>query len=183
MRMVRERYLFFGPPTPYLVLVAACIFGGLFMIIYGVAANPYWSFVGLMVLLAGLWGMIALQWITFDLKQRTYLRRDGASATTKLARGGIEQLECLFLLAEERPSLGNLAGRNITYRIVLQWRGMNLPSMILLQDYRVIPSGAPLQYAADPLFQVATRIGGWTKLPVVPHAHVSISDPIRGRRP
>lgn len=181
-RFVRERYLAFGPPDSYLFLVFGCVLGGFAMVVYGKFTAPYWMFVGLMVFVAGIWGALCLQWIAFDLRANTYTRRDGSSAATRFLKGGTEELEAFFVLAEERPSLGQLApGRTITYRIVAQWRGMRVPSMIVEQDYRSIPSGAPINYAVGPILARANAFGQAIRVPVVDHSHVNTHNPIPTR--
>lgn len=179
-RFIRERLLVFAPPNAYLVLVAACLVIGLMMILIGLASDGYWLFVGCMVVFAGCWGAISLNWITFDVRNRTYTRRDGASRYTKFAKGSLNDLEAIFVLAEDRPSLGQLMtfDRSVVYRIVLQWHGLRLPSLILEQDYRAVPKQAPLNAGADFTLLNAARYAEALGLPLVNHTHVSVSNPV-----
>jgi hypothetical protein len=179
-RFMRERYLVFAPPNRYLGLVGACFFGGLILIVTGISAGAYWMFVGTMVTVAGVWGALSLNWLAFDLRDRTYARRDGAASSTRYAKGSLDELEALFVLAEDRTSFGKLMTREraVTYRIVLQWKGMRLPSVILEQDYRAVPANMPLVNGAATSLMAAERYGRALSIPVVNHAHVSVSNPI-----
>lgn len=178
-RFVRERYLAFGPSNAYLFLVFGCVLLGFAMVVYGKFTTAYWMFVGLMVFFAGIWGALCLKWIAFDLRACTYTRRDGTSAATRFLRGGIEEIEALFVLSEERPSLGQiLPGRSVTYRIVVQWRGLRVPSMILEQDYRAVPPGVPINFAVGPSLQRAQAYGKALRVPVVDHSHANTHNPI-----
>lgn len=179
-RFLLERHLIFAPPNAYLCLVAGCVFGGVVLILLGLATGVYWLFVGAMVFGAGVLAALSLNWIAFDIREKTYTRRDGAAHATRFARGSFSDLEAIFVLAESRPSIGHMVtvGHAVTYRIVLQWLGLRLPSVILEQDYRALPPGAPLGYAAATSIASAENYARALRLPVVNHTHVSVSNPI-----
>ena len=99
---------------------------------------------------------------------------------TRFVRGSFQELEAVFVLAESRPSMGDLMTRHhsVTYRIVLQWLGLRLPSMILEQDYLAVPHQAPLGAGAAITLATAERYGRALGVPVVNHTHVSITKPV-----
>jgi hypothetical protein len=179
-RFLRERYLVFAPPPRYLVLVVGCVLAGLLMIVFGLATGGYWVFVGAMVTVAGVWGALSLNWIAFDLREKTYARRDSAGSVTRYARGALAELEAIFVLAESRASVGQVVtwDRAVTYRLVLQWHALRLPSLILEQDYRAIPGKAPLSYGAGTALALGEKYAKALGVALVNHSHVSVSNPV-----
>lgn len=180
-RFIRERVLLFGPPTPYLLLVGVCLLIGLYFIL---TRQPYWVFVGAMIFFAGIWGMSSLDWLAVDLRRGTYARKWGAGFGARVHRGSVEQLEAIFLLAEERfVSVGAVVsgGRSATYRIVLQWRGFLLPSLVVEQDYRSVPPGAGLEVGAAWLRARAESYARALRLPMVDHSSRHIANPVPAR--
>lgn len=176
-----NKRLVFAPSNGYLALIGGCIIGGLLLVlsyVFGLAEGFVELMTGLLVFLAGVWAAFSLQWIGFNLREGIYARKTGPAFAPRLTRGSKRELEAIFLLSEERLSLGQLAGRTVTYRLVLQWHGLTQPSMILEQDYRSIPNGAPLNYGAGPLMQKAARYASAIGVTVVDHSHVSTSNPI-----
>ena len=86
--------------------------------------------------------------------------------------GSFKDLEVIFLLAELRLLGG------VTYRLLLQWRGHKEPPMVLQQDYRSIPPGQPLNYAAGPMYHLGAKAAGLLGIPIVDQAHVSNPCPV-----
>ena len=177
-----NKRLVFAPGPPYLWLVGGCTFGGLFLTLLGFLGiiDGFFVFVGLMICGAGIWGALSLEWIGFNLRERIFARKTGAGRAMRLYRGSMNDLEAIFVLSEDRLSVGTMVtmGRVITYRIVLQWRGMALPSMIVEQDYKSVPPGAPINMGVGPLMQKAARYGAALGVPVVDHSHVSTPNPV-----
>jgi hypothetical protein len=129
---------------------------------------------GAAVFAAGTWGALSLQWISFNLRERVYTRRQGPGLLPKNSRGSFKDLEVLFLLAEERL----LMGRAVTYRLFLVWRGNKEPGMVLQQDYRALPFNAPLNMNAGPLFHLGTKAANALGIPLADHAHVPNPCPV-----
>lgn len=175
-RFVGEnKYLIFAPAKEYLWLVGACILGGFAVVLYGmIGFSFYWICLGLAVLFAGTWGALSLQWISFNLRERVYTRRQGPGLLPRTTRGSFKDLEVLFLLAEERY----LVTRNVTYRLLLQWQGHREPPMVLQQDYRQLGMGQPLNGGAGPLFHLGAKAAQALGIPLADHAHVSNPCPV-----
>jgi len=147
------------------------------LVLVGILTGFYWTFVGLMILIAAIWAALSLNWIAFDVREQTYARRDSVVGHMK---GSFQELEALFVLAETGLSVGRTVslGRSVIYRLVLQWHGMSLPSIILEQDYRSLSLGAPLGSAAGHTLQTAERYAKSLGVPLVNHTHVSVSNPV-----
>jgi hypothetical protein len=170
-----NKYLIFAPGKEYLLLVGACILGGLGCTVWGMAEHSfYFTGLGAAVFAAGVWGGLSLQWISFNLRERVYTRRQGPGIFPKTSRGSFKDLEVLFLLAEERL----LMGRQVTYRLYLQWRGNKEPGMVLQQDYRALLYGHPLNAHAGPLFHLGSRAATALGIHLVDQAHVSTPCPV-----
>ncbi len=170
-----NKYLIFAPAKEYLWLVAACVFGGACVGAWGlVSQSEYWAFVGVAVCMAGIWGAASLHWISFNLREHVYTRRQGPGLFPRTTRGSFKDLEVIFLLS----SLGVLPG-HITYRLLLQWRGHKEPPMVLQQAYFTLAPGMPLNYGAGPLFHLGTKAAQAMGIPLADHAHVSSPNPVR----
>ncbi|MFI5386360.1 MAG: hypothetical protein ACHQ50_09590 [Fimbriimonadales bacterium] len=169
-----NKYLIFAPAKEYLLLVGACVAGGLACTVYGMAGQSfYFICLGLAVLGAGIWGAASLHWISFNLRERVYTRRQGPGLFPRTTRGSLNDLEVIFLLAEQRLIAGH-----VTYRLLLQWRGHKEPPMVLQQDYRAIPQGQPLNFAAGSLYHLGAKAANVLGIPIADHAHVSSPNPV-----
>lgn len=170
-----NKYLIFAPAKEYLLLVGGTIAAGLVCTGWGVATMEfYFVFVGLMILFAGIWGALSLQWISFNLRERVYTRRQGPGLLPRTSRGSIDHLEAIFLVAEERF----LVSRQVTYRLFLQWKGYKEPGMVLQQFYFMLGSGQPLNAGAGPLFHLGSKAAQALAIPIVDHAQVSTPCPV-----
>ena len=170
-----NKYLIFAPAQQYLWLVAICVFGGMGLALYGLMNGAmYWIFVGLMVCAAGGWGALSLQWISFNLRERGYTRRQGPGLLPQTTRGSFNDLEVLFLLSEERF----IVSRTVTYRLFLQWKGGKERGMILQQDYRPVQPGQPLNWAAGPMYHLGAKSANALGIPIVDNAHMTAPCPV-----
>ena len=169
-----NKYLVFAPAKEYLWLVAACVFGGALVGVWGVAVQSfYWTCVGVAVCMAGIWGAASLHWISFNLRERVYTRRQGPGMFPKTTRGSFNDLEVIFLLAGQHL----LAGK-ITYRLLLQWRAHKEPPMVLTQTYFMLGPGMPTNAGAGPLFHLGTKAGQALGIPLVDNAHFLSANPV-----
>ena len=189
-----NKRLIFAPAKEYLALVGICFVGGAALCLDGlIIGSQYWSLVGAAVSLGGVWAALSLQWISFDVRRSTrmpsegpgrsgerldagtYLRRQGPGTLfPKTTRGSISDLEAIFLLAEEQ----HLFRRQVTYRLVLQWKHMAQTSMVLQQDCRGLAPGAPLSSGGGRLGQVGLRAATMLGLHYVDHSFVHTANPI-----
>jgi hypothetical protein len=170
-----NKYLIFAPAQEYLWLVGGCVLGGLGGVVYGmVGRSIYPTFVGSMIFAAGSWGALSLQWISFNLRERVYRRRQGPGFFPHTTTGSFNDLEVLFLLAEERY----IVTRQATYRLYLQWRGNREPGMVLQQDYQNIPAGYPLNSGAGRMFHLGVKAANALGIPFVDQAHIPAPCPV-----
>lgn len=170
-----NKYLIFAPAQEYLWLVGGCVLGGSACALYGVVEQSlYFTCLGLAVLSAGIWGGLSLQWISFNLRERVYRRRQGPGLFPKTTRGSFNDLEAIFLLAEERIMLN----RQATYRLLLQWKAHKEPPMVLQQTYFALTPGYPLNQGAGPLYHLGAKAGQLMGIPIVDNAHFSSPNPV-----
>jgi hypothetical protein len=170
-----NKYLIFAPAKEYIWLVGSCVGGGLLCTLWAMWAQSfYFICVGLAVAAAGTWGALSLHWISFNLRERVYTRRQGPGMFPKTTRGSFNDLEVIFLLSEERF----LVARHVTYRLLLQWRGGKEPSMVLQQMYFAVPAGYPLNQGAGPLYHLGMKAAAALGVPLSDQAHVSSPNPV-----
>lgn len=180
-RFQGERWLAFLPPPIYLGLVGACVIFGPSMAIYGLffeVASFYpewWQMVGLLVTGAGILAALALQSVTFDLREKTYLRRQGPGFFPKTTRGRLSDLDAVVLIAEPNSRL--MAG-GVTYHLILHWKGVKEPPMVLQQDTRTLPSGMALNYGAAQILAVGFRYAKALGVPFYDNAHFPSRNPM-----
>ena len=156
-----ERFLVFEPEPTYLTLVYACIGSGGASFLYGFALRDSWFLlVGLAVCLSGFWANLSLVRIRFDLKNRTYRRRQGPGLVPRLWQGSIDELDALQVLAEASI----IAPGSYRYHLVLHWKQHLAPLMILESEVRLSP-GSP-QNGSQLLVSKATNYSRSMKIPV-----------------
>jgi hypothetical protein len=163
------RRITFAAAPIYQSLVRGCIGGGSAGAFYGLIAPvlnmevpfypAWWLFTGLAVASAGTLALYSLRFISFDLKERVYRRRDGSGPFGSLRRGRIDQLDALVVTARPNP-FGNIAGGGptITYRLTAYWKGNTDTPMVLAEETRVVPPGSPLNASAGPMLQLGQRV-------------------------
>lgn len=160
-RFLKEkRILFFGPPPWYMQLMWATVGGGIAFILWGLflqvtqRGSPfYFGWVGVMLLMAGIWAFGSLQRITFDLRTKTYRRWHGPGFLPRLYAGPLESLHSMVLMAEDKflPT-----GRTVVYRLVLYWKNPREPLMVVQQQSVPLPTNMPINAAVH-----AIGSAGW----------------------
>ncbi|RYG48727.1 hypothetical protein EON79_03615 [bacterium] len=176
-----ERRLAFLPPAIYLALVRICMGGGALMIVYGLffevgAFYPeWWQMIGFLVALAGVLASFALQSVTFDLRERTYVRRQGPGLFPSMTRGRLDELDAVVLISEPNSRL--MAG-GVTYHLMLHWKGVKEPPMVLQQDTRVLPSGMPLNHGAAQILTVGSRYAKALGVSFYDNSHFPSANPV-----
>jgi hypothetical protein len=115
---------------------------------------------------------LSLQSVAFDLRERQYRRRQGPGATLRGTKGTFDRLDAVVLIAEPEPVLGG-----VTYHLVLHWKALSEPSMVLQSDTRAVPSGAPLNHGAAALRDVGMRYARALGLPFYDNAHFPSGNP------
>lgn len=180
-RFQGERRLAFLPPAIYLGLVRGCVGGGILMVLYGlffdVAAfyPQWWQMVGTLLTGAGVLAAFSLHSVTFDLRERVYRRRQGPGMFPNMTQGRLDELDAVVLIAEPNSRL--MAG-GVTYHLMLHWKGMKEPPMVLQQDTRVLPSGMALNYGAAALLDVGFRYAKALGIPFYDNAHFPSRNPM-----
>ena len=168
-----DRFLVFEPEPIYLGLVYSCIGGGALAMVYGLVEGSWWfNMVGIMVLLAGIWANLSLIRIRFDLKSRTYRRRQGPGFIPQLWQGTIDDLDALVVVAS--PSL--IAPGAVNYHLVLHWKQNRAPLMVLESDTRA-PMGA-LQAGGQPSVMRATKYATSMRIPVYDNTQYMSAHPM-----
>jgi hypothetical protein len=154
------RRLTFGAPAPYQFFVRATAAVGIVMVLMPGIPVPkplydaWWTGIGLMVIVAAVAAFFSLQAITFDLRERTYRRRQGPGFLPRFSRGRLDDLDAIVVLTETNTlSLPP----SVTYHVVLHWKGMREPLMVLQKDTRLYHAGEPINAHAAAILQLAAR--------------------------
>ncbi len=127
------RRLIFGPPALYHRFVwTVGIAGGLFVLRSFLPLDfgpwpAWWLGVGTMVILASVLAALSLQLVVFDLKERTYRRRQGPGVLPRRTHGRLDTLDAVVVIAETSGLLPQ-----VTYHVVLHWKaGTTEPPLVL----------------------------------------------------
>ena len=161
-----ERFLVFEPEPMYLTLVYACIAGGGASFVFGLGEGSAWFLlVGLSVFLSGLWANLSLVRIRFDLKSRTYRRRQGPGLIPRLWQGSVDELDALVVVAEASM----IAPGSFRYHMVLHWKEHRAPLMVLESELRASPGGP--QIGGQLLVEKATKYANSMKIAVYDNTH------------
>ncbi len=168
-----ERFLVFEPEPTYLTLVYLCIGCGGAAFLFGLAEGDMgFLLIGLAVCLSGLWANLSLVRIRFDLKSRTYRRRQGPGLIPRLWQGSIDELDALVVVAE--ASL--IAPGSFRYHLVLHWKQNLAPLMVLESEVRLAPGGP--QAGGQPLVAKTTKYARSMKIAVYDNTHTLSSCPV-----
>lgn len=168
-----ERFLVFEPEPMYLTLVFACIGCGGAAALFGLVARDSWFlFVGIAVFLSGLWANLSLVRIRFDLKNRTYRRRQGPGLIPRLWQGSIDELDALVVVAEASV----ISPGSFRYHLVLHWKQHRAPLMVLESEMRVSMGGP--QQGGQLLVSKATKYAMSMRLPIYDNTHYVSACPI-----
>jgi hypothetical protein len=156
------RRLVFAAPLPYQAFVkgTGAVGVGMFLapIVFSVLPvplplyNAWWTSIGLMVFVAAIGAALSLQTIVFDLREKTYRRRQGPGLIPRFTRGRLDDLDAIVVLAE--PTKISIQAV-ITYHVVLHWKGAKEPIMIVQRDTRAWCN--PINANAGPILQVAQQ--------------------------
>ncbi len=160
-RFVKENQgLVFAPPSAYFALINGTLAAGCAFLALGaagtfglpVASGREWWFLmtGGMVVFAAIFANLSLARISFDLRERTYRRRQGPGLLPQSTYGSLSRLEAILLLSElnARSSAGT-----VTYHLVLYWKGGAEPLMVLQNETYALTPGQPLNFRAGALYQ------------------------------
>lgn len=168
-----ERFLVFEPEPLYLTLVFACIGCGGAAALFGFVAQDFqFLWIGIAVFLSGMWANLSLVRIRFDLKARTYRRRQGPGLIPRLWQGSVDELDALVVIAE--TSL--IAPGSYRYHLVLHWKQHRAPLMVLESEIR--PSIGGPQQGGQLLVSKATKYAASMQLPVYDNTHYVSACPV-----
>jgi hypothetical protein len=176
-----NRRLIFGPPVAYHRLVQGVGAIGSLMIVRPFLPLElplwpgWWHFVGFLVLGASVLAAYSLQLIVFDLKERTYRRRQGPGLFPRTSHGKFSDLDAVVVVSEVRAPLGS----SVTYHAVLHWKpDRREPILVLHQDTRVLRGGEPLNAQSAIILQHAHRYAQALSLPTYDNTHFPSPCPV-----
>ncbi len=150
-----NKRLVFSPPNWYLGLVIACFGLGVWILfgrLVGVLRIPElqsMSWLGWALLFAGTWALLSMEYVAFDLRSRTYFRREGGGVFKKTKRGSVAEIDAVVVYCEHY--LHGLAGQTVIYRIVFHWKNAMVPLLTAERTMTSLPTGAPLNHSAGPI--------------------------------
>jgi hypothetical protein len=156
-----DRRLVFAPPLWYQTLVLACLAGGglVFLASYfgwnWVPLSRTGAWLGPAVFLAGLWAALSMEYAVFDLRSRTYFRREGRGFMKRTRRGSTLDVDAVVVYCENYPYV--VIGRMVIYRTVVHWKNAVVPLLVTERVQANLPAGAPLNYASGPIVARAQR--------------------------
>lgn len=153
------RRITFSAPAPYHALVRGTALLGVAMVL--ATALPvelpiyttWWWMVGTLLILAAVAAAFSLQMISFDLRERTYRRRQGPGLIPRFSRGKLDELDAIVILADPRPGIPP----TVTLHMVLHWKGSREPIMVLQREVHGLPAGQAMNANAGPILQAGMR--------------------------
>jgi hypothetical protein len=156
-----DRFVVFEPPVEYLSLVYGCMALGGVGCLYGFTREDwFYQVFGGAVFLAGLWANLSLVRIRFDLKNRTYRRRQGPGLIPRLWQGSLDDIDAVVVISE--PSVAQPGA--VRYHMVMHWKQGRAPIMVL--ESALYFSGGVLQSGAGPMLQKANRFCVAARIPL-----------------
>ena len=156
-----NKRLSFAPPSWYQTLVALCLIGGLWV---GLAGYLGWAWfplfqigfwLGPALFLAGVWALLSMEYAVFDLRSRTFFRREGTGLFKRTRRGSMVDLDAVVVYCENYPYV--VMGRVVIYRTVVHWKSAVVPLLVTEREQAALPAGAPMNYASGPIVARAQR--------------------------
>lgn len=167
--------LVFAPPLWYDGLVLLCILAGLvFSVTNFVGGDGVWAFISLLVFLAGIWGALSNERMVCDLRSRTYARLEGQNFFQKrITKGSMDELDAIVLMAENAPLQGQ-----VIYRLVIYWKGMRQPLLVVERDPQRATPGMPINYRAGRLLQRGSVYAQHMRLPFYDNSHLQGRSPV-----
>lgn len=169
-----NKRLVFTPPHWYQLLVLACFTAGM---LFGLTVFFSWSWMPLRevgvwlcpsLLLAGTWALLSMEYAVFDLRSRTYFRREGGGLLKRSRRGSLVDLDAVVLNCEHF-SLG--VRGVVIYRIVLHWKNSVVPLLVTERQQSAVPTGASLNFSAGSIAHRAQRYAGALGVPFYDNSH------------
>jgi len=181
-----NKRLTFAPPEWYFWLIYATVFMALLFLLHGIGVlssalpilnNPPISLLtGALLAMAAIFAYASLERLTIDLQERRYRRWFGRSFLPGYAAGRMDEFEAIVVEAQE---LTGRVGRQVAYRMVLVWKGLKLPVMVVEEVSAVVASGQPIQAGVAPTL---TRAGSFARalgVPLVDRSTVSSPNPVK----
>jgi hypothetical protein len=180
-----NRRLVFSAPTAYHMFIRATGAVGVVMVLYGLLGpvlgvelplyQQWWLGIGALVIFAAVLAALSLHSISFNLKERIYVRRQGPGLFPRVTRGSINDLDAIVLIAENNARLLN---GGVTYHLILHWKGQAQPPMVLQQDTRVLTPGQPLNTWSGPLMNRATTYAQALGIKLFDNSHFLSACPV-----
>ena len=156
-----DKRLVFAPPRWYQALVSGCLAFGV-MVSLGAYLGWEWvpffqagAWLGPAVFLAGVWAVLSMEYVAFDLKSRTYFRREGEGLIKRTRRGSVIEIDAVVVYCEQYPL--TLVGGLVVYRTVVHWKNASLPLLVTEREQSSIPPGEPLNHGAGAICFRAQR--------------------------
>jgi hypothetical protein len=176
-----NKLLAFAPPLWHDALVGVCLVGGVIYTLLsamGTLEVPGGLFTTVAVLGAGIWGALSNERMVCDLRSKTYMRFEGMGPGKQVIRGSLTELDALVLTAEQYAHSSGFSGAPVIYRLVLYWKGMRHPPLIVEREGRTLPMGAPLNQGAQRMLHKGIRYGQALAIPYYDNSHMSGKSPV-----
>lgn len=154
-----DKRLVFAPPAWYQSLVLGCLVGGGAL---GLASMLGWYWMPLVhmgmwlgpaVFLSGVWAALSMEYAVFDLKAKTYVRREGRGFAKRTRRGSLVELDAVVVTCESYPIVGNL----VIYRTLVHWKNAAVPLLVTEREQATLAPGLPLNAASAAIVHRAQR--------------------------
>lgn len=173
-----NRRLLFAPPAWYESLVLACISGAIVWIVWSWTQGFGFNLVAVAVLLSGIWAALSSERITFDLRSRTFLRREGQGLFKRIERGSLGEIDAVVLTTEVYP-VSVIGGQLVIYRLLVHWKGARLPVFVAERQESTVPAGEPMNRFAGGMLQRGQRYAHALGVPFYDNSHFASPPPIR----
>ncbi|MDX2066371.1 MAG: hypothetical protein SFX74_11565 [Fimbriimonadaceae bacterium] len=179
-----DKRIVVGPPLAYLWFVRGTLVVGIAILLnmFGFLPSPgaAWCLItGLMVVGAAILAELSLDQVTLDLRERRYRRRIGGDYFgQRTQHGSLDQLDAVQVIAETM-TIGQYRQPAVTYHVLLHWKQMAAPPLLLHQDTRNLRPGARLNDGAFAVLSHAQRIANALKVPLYDNTHYASPNPLR----
>jgi hypothetical protein len=156
-----NKLLVFAPPLWYQGLVLACLVGGGVLFFAGwlgwrwVPLFQIGFWLGPAVFLAGVWAAASMEYAVFDLRSRTYVRREGRGFVKRGRQGSLAELDAVVVYGEEYPYA--VVSRMAVYRTVVHWKNSVVPLLVTERESAQLGAGAPLNAQSAKIVARAER--------------------------
>jgi hypothetical protein len=181
-----NKRLVFAPPEWYFWLIYATGIAALLFGAHGVDLlrsdlpllnnPPICKLTSALLVMAGIFAYVSLERMTVDLQERRYRRWFGKSFLPGYAAGRMDEFEAIVVEAQE---LIGRVGRQVGYRIVLVWKGMRLPVMVVEEVSVSLDPGYPLHAGAGATLARAASFASALGVPLVDRSMMSSPNPIK----